>query len=129
MPLALNICNSSTISHGAHAPADFCRIPQTRMLRAGGDDCWRSKMKKIFVTTVALGTALAALVAPAFAAPPRHRAPAPVANDTGPYGPLPQERLMAPPNTVVSTEGRVVGADPDPNIRTQLLHDPDPTGF
>jgi hypothetical protein len=87
------------------------------------------KMKKIFVTTVALGTALAALVAPAFAAPPRHRAPAPVANDTGPYGPLPQERLMAPPNTVVSTEGRVVGADPDPNIRTQLLHDPDPTGF
>ena len=86
-------------------------------------------MKMSFVTTVAIGTVLSALAAPAFAAPPRHRAPAPVANDTGPYGAFPQERLMAPPSTVVSSEGRVVGADPDPNIRTQLLHDPDPNGF
>jgi hypothetical protein len=84
-------------------------------------------MKKTFVTAVALGTVLGALASPAFAAPPRHRAP--VASDTGPYGPFAQERLMAPPSTVVTTEGRVVGADPDPNIRTQLLHDPDPNGF
>jgi len=84
-------------------------------------------MKKTFVTAVALGTVLAALASPAFAAPPKHRAP--VANDTGPYGPFPQERLMAPPSSIVTAEGRIIGADPDPNIRTQLLRDPDPVGF
>jgi hypothetical protein len=84
-------------------------------------------MKKTLVTAVALGTVLAALASPAFAAPPKHRAP--VAEDTNPYGAFQPERLMAPQSSVVATEGRVIGADPDPNIRTQLLHDPDPNGF
>jgi hypothetical protein len=127
LPPSLNICNSSTNSHAAHAVGDSRRLQPPSMLRRRGDDCWRLKMKKTLVTAITLGTALMAFAAPAFAAPPKHRAP--VVNDTGPYGPLPQERLMAPRSSVVSTEGRVVGADPDPNIRTQLLHDPDPTGF
>jgi hypothetical protein len=84
-------------------------------------------MKKTLVTAVALGTVLAALASPASAAPPKHRAP--VADDTSPYGALPPERMMAPQSSVVITDGRVVGADPDPNIRTQLLHDPYPVGF
>ena len=84
-------------------------------------------MKKIFATAVALGTVLAALASPAFAAPPNHRAP--VVNDTSAYGAFPRDRIMVPPSSVVTAQGRVIGADPDPTIRTQLLHDPDPTGF
>ena len=39
------------------------------------------------------------------------------------------EELLARPSDVVTSEGRVIGADPDQNIRTQLLHDADPNGF
>ncbi len=85
-------------------------------------------MKKTLTISVALAGLLASLASPAFAAPPKHRAP--VANDTmAPYGDLPGDQLLARPSDVVTSEGRVIGADPDPNIRTQLLRDPNPSGF
>jgi hypothetical protein len=85
-------------------------------------------MKKLLTTGVALATVFAALASPAFAAPPKHRAP--VANDTmAPYGQPPGDQVLARPSDVVITEGRVVGADPDPNIRTQLIRDLGQGGF
>jgi hypothetical protein len=72
--------------------------------------------------TLALGAMLAALASPAFATPPKHRAP--VSYDTAvPYAPL------ASQVEIVTGSGSHVIADPDPNIRTQLLRDPDPSGF
>lgn len=78
-------------------------------------------MKKTIAAGVALATVLASLASPAFAAPPRHRAP--VTNDTlvHQYGTHATE--------VVTGGGSRVIADPDPNIVTQLLRDPDPSGF
>jgi hypothetical protein len=85
-------------------------------------------MKKLLATGVALATVLASLASPAFAAPPKHRAP--VANDTmAPYGQSTYEQDSARHSGVVTQNGRIVGEDPDPNIRTQLLRDPDPSGF
>ena len=80
-------------------------------------------MKKLLATSAALVTVLAALSSPAFAA---RRAP--VAQDT-PYGEPSGDRVLARPADVVVTEGRVVGADPDINIRTQLIRDLDQAGF
>jgi len=80
-------------------------------------------MKKLLATSAALATVLATLSSPAFAA---RRAP--VGQDT-PYGQPAGDQTLARPSDVVVTEGRVVGADPDVNIRTQLLRDPDQTGF
>ena len=80
-------------------------------------------MKKLLATSATLATVLAALASPAFAA---HRAP--VGHDT-PYGQRSGDQTLARPSDVVVTEGRVVGADPDINIRTQLLRDPDQAGF
>jgi hypothetical protein len=37
--------------------------------------------------------------------------------------------VLARPSDVAVTEGRVVGADPDANIRTQLIRDLDQGGF
>ena len=82
-------------------------------------------MKKLLVAGAALATVLAAVSSPAFAA---HRAP--VGHDTmSPYGQLAGDQTLARPSDLVVTEGRVVGADPDINIRTQLLRDPDRVGF
>jgi hypothetical protein len=80
-------------------------------------------MKKTLAVGAALTTVLAALPSPAFAAPPRHRAP--VSHDTmALYG-----SSMSAPLEIVTGSGSHVIADPDPNIRTQLLRDPDPSGF
>jgi hypothetical protein len=85
-------------------------------------------MNKPLTTGVALATMFAALASPAFAAPPKHRAP--VANDTMvPHVQPPSDQVLGRPSDVVITEGRVVGADPDPNIRTQLMRDLDQAGF
>jgi hypothetical protein len=85
-------------------------------------------MKKLLTTGAALATVFASLAAPAFAAAPRHQAP--VANDAvTQYLQRSHEELLARPSDVVTSEGRVIGADPDQNIRTQLLHDADPNGF
>jgi hypothetical protein len=79
-------------------------------------------MKKSLTSSVVLAAlGLATLAASAAVAAPKHRVP--LANDT-PY----QQSVVPPANAVVS-EGKVVGVDPDPNIRTQFLHDPDPSGF
>ena len=79
-------------------------------------------MKKLLAPSIALATVLASLASPAFAAPSRHRAP--VAQDTmGPYGQANPQYFARQPD-VVTFGGRVVGEDPDANIRTQLLHDP-----
>ena len=93
------------------------------MLRRKGDELLEiNSMKKLLATSAALATVLAALSSPAFAA---RRAP--VGHDT-PHGQPSGDQTLARPSDVVVTEGRVVGADPDINIRTQLLRDPDP-GF
>ena len=85
-------------------------------------------MKKLLTTSAALATVFASLASPAFAAVPRHQAP--VANDAAAqYLQRSHEELLARPSDVVTSEGRIVGADPDQNIRTQLLHDADPNGF
>jgi hypothetical protein len=82
-------------------------------------------MKKLLATSAALATALAALSSPAFA---QRRAP--VGHDTTmPYGQPSGDQMLARPSDLAVTEGRVVGADPDANIRTQLLRDPDQGGF
>ena len=80
-------------------------------------------MKKLLATSAALATVLAALSSPAFAA---RRAP--VGNDT-PYGQPSGDQTLARPSDLAVTEGRVVGADPDINIRTQLLRDPTQGGY
>jgi hypothetical protein len=83
-------------------------------------------MKKL-LANIALATVLASLSSAAFAAS-RHRAP--VEQDTAaPYTQSANEQLLARPSDVVTSEGRVIGADPDPGIRTQLLRDPNPTGY
>jgi hypothetical protein len=51
-----------------------------------------------------------------------------VGNDT-PYGQPSGDQTLARPSDLAVTEGRVVGADPDINIRTQLLRDLDQAGF
>jgi uncharacterized membrane protein len=79
-------------------------------------------MKNTLALSAALATVLASLASPAFAAP-KHRAP--VAADTHSlYG-----QPMASQAEIVTGSGSHVIADPDPNIRTQLLRDPDPSGF
>ncbi len=96
------------------------------MLRRKGDALLEiNPMKKLLATSAVLATVLAALSSPAFAA---RRAP--VGHDTmTPYGQPSGDQVLARPSDVVVTEGRVVGADPDINIRTQLLRDLDQGGF
>ena len=85
-------------------------------------------MKKILTTSVALVTAFTALASTAFAAPSRHRAP--VANDTlQSYAKDANEELLARPSDVVTGEGRIIGADPDLSIRTEILRDRSLSGF
>ena len=85
-------------------------------------------MKKLLTTGAALATVFASLASPAFAAGPKHQAP--VANDVVAQSlQRSHEELLARPSDVVTAEGRIIGADPDQNIRTQLLHDADPNGF
>ena len=67
------------------------------------------------------------LASPAFAAP-RHLAP--VRDDTLPaYGDSVSGQYAAHHPDVVTFGSRVVGEDPDQNIRTQLLHDPEPSEY
>jgi hypothetical protein len=96
------------------------------MLRGTGDELLEiNSMKKLLATSATLATVLATLSSPAFAA---RRAP--VGHDTmTPYGQPSGDQMLARPSDVVVTEGRVVGADPDINIRTQLLRDPELGGF
>jgi len=85
-------------------------------------------MKKLLTTSAALATVFASLASPAFAAPPKHRAP--VEHDTmAPYyAQSTHEQMLNRPSDAVTFDGRVIGADPDANIRTQLQRDPEP-GF
>ena len=85
-------------------------------------------MKKLLATSAALATVFASLASPAFAAAPRRQAP--VANDAAAqYLQRSHEELLARPSDVVTSEGRIIGADPDQNIRTQLLRDAYPNGY
>ena len=85
-------------------------------------------MKKLLASTVALATVLASLVSPAFAASSKHRAP--VANDASePYAQGGPAGNYARNSDVVTFGNRVVGEDPDPSIRTQLLRDPEPSEY
>lgn len=81
-------------------------------------------MKNILATGAALAV-LASLASPAFAASSKHRAP--VAYDA--YSQGNNEQVYSRPSDVVTFSGRVVGEDPDANIRTQILHDPVPSEY
>ena len=83
-------------------------------------------MKKLLASSVALATVLASLASPAFAASSKHRAP--VANDAwAPYAQGGPAGVQNP--DVVTFSNHVVGEDPDQNIRTQLLRDPEPSEY
>jgi hypothetical protein len=77
--------------------------------------------------TLAASVVLALLSAPAFAAPIKHRSAVEPA--------MPSENQIVPPNysvrrpDVVTFGDRVIGADPDPNIRAGLAHDPVPSEY
>lgn len=75
------------------------------------------KMKKLNPKIVLSAIAVAALVAtPAFAKARKHstaHVPAQLYNSTAPVT----------GNTVVAPDGRVIGADPDEQIRSELLRD------
>lgn len=77
-------------------------------------------------TKIALGLALAtALSTSAFAAPKHHAA---VEADTmSSYEQAPTERYYSPRSDVVTLGNRVIGQDPDLNIRSQMEHDPVPS--
>jgi hypothetical protein len=60
---------------------------------------------KAFIATVALATLIAA---PAFAQAPSTNLPAPGVTN---------------PNAVLAPGGKIIGADPDPNIRFEILRD------
>jgi hypothetical protein len=59
---------------------------------------------KALIATAAVATLIAA---PAFAQAPPKNVPAPAVN----------------PNAVVAPGGKIIGADPDPNIRFEILRD------
>jgi len=73
-------------------------------------------------TVAAVALIAASLASPAFAAPRHHRvAPTPPALS---YGEPSGYMQYSPSSDVVIFGGHVVGEDPDPSIRTQLLFDP-----
>lgn len=68
---------------------------------------------KALLATLAAVTLLAS---PALAAPRQYRAAAPGYDALNTQAPIPQAG-------VVVSAGRVLGQDPDPNIRLQLIHE------
>jgi hypothetical protein len=85
-------------------------------------------MKKLLTTGVALVTVFTSMASTAFAASSKHRAP--VADDmVQSYARNANEELLARPSDVVTAEGRIVGADPDLSIRTEILRDRSQAGF
>jgi hypothetical protein len=83
---------------------------------------------KLMKAKIALALAVTAVLsAPAFAAPPKHRAMT-ERDPMAPYAQATPGAVYQPyagrPSDVVTFGNRVVGEDPDPNIRAQLLHDP-----
>lgn len=78
-------------------------------------------MKSFTATLVALATVLAS---PVYAASAKHRSPAVQAgaNAFGQFNSGPYSNTRAGDTVVFGN--RVIGQDPDPNIRTQMLHDP-----
>jgi hypothetical protein len=105
-----------------------------RLFRAGkaayvactGGNCWRlEKMKTKIAPGLALGLALAAaLSTSAFAAPKHHAA---VETDSSSSYGQSTERYYSPRSDVVTFGNRVIGQDPDLNIRSQMEHDPVPS--
>jgi hypothetical protein len=88
------------------------------MLRRKDGDLWRSPMK-ILVTGFVLATLAAT---PAFAAE-KHRTISPQAAAAQAYVPDDQNYPVADQYTVI-VNGRIVGRDPDPNVRLMLRRDP-----
>jgi hypothetical protein len=87
-------------------------------------------MKSLTATIVALATVLAL---PALAAPAKHRSPAAQAGmaayGQATNGQFSNGRYSARDRDVVTFGNRVIGQDPDPNIRTQMRHDPVPSDY
>jgi hypothetical protein len=92
------------------------------MFRRKATTAGEDQMKKLFTTGAVLVTVFAPLASPAFAASPRERAP--VANDAMmPDMRNANEPLLARRSDLVASEGRIIGADPDVSIRSELLRD------
>jgi hypothetical protein len=77
-------------------------------------------------TKIALGLALAAALSTSAFAAPRHHA-AVEADSMSSYGQASTERFYSPRSDVVTFGNRVIGQDPDLNIRSQMEHDPVPS--
>ena len=99
------------------------------MLRCGGEPLEIELMKSLTATLVVLATVLASS---AFAAQQaRHRSPAVRAGSEA-YGQVTSDRFgngrfnngQINNGNAVIYGNRVIGQDPDPNIRAQMLHDP-----
>ena len=77
-------------------------------------------MKNLLAVGVAFASLATFAAAPAFAAPLKHRAPI---DRELPYGQIGGQIYAGRPD-VVTLGGRIVGEDPDLNIRSQMQHDP-----
>jgi hypothetical protein len=79
------------------------------------------------IATAAAAALVVALAQPTLAAPKRNQ----VSNDASrAYGATAPGALYAPNGGGVVTFGnRVIGQDPDPNIRSQLIRDPYPGNY
>lgn len=77
-------------------------------------------MKNLLAACVAFSALATVAASPVSAAPLKHRAP--VSQDL-PYGQIGGQLYAGRPD-VVTLGGRVVGEDPDINIRSQMQHDP-----
>jgi hypothetical protein len=76
-------------------------------------------MKKILITSITLASIAAS---PAFAQDRTHRTGQPMTNASEYFGTYPNGYVANDPNAVVSGD-RVVGRDPDANVRLQILRD------
>lgn len=82
---------------------------------------------RTFLATAAASVLLAALASPTFAALPKHRSQ--ISHQTPIYGDASRGAYYAPNSSVVTFGNRVIGQDPDPNIRSQMLRDPFPGNY
>ena len=80
-------------------------------------------MKTILAMTVVAASVFATAVQ---AAPVRHSHERSALHA---YGQATQGAALAHDRDIVTFGGRVIGEDPDPNIRTQMLHDPVPSEY
>ena len=82
---------------------------------------------RTFLFGAAVAALIAALASPTFAAPAKQRT---MISPRAPiYGSAANGAYYAPNGSVVIFGNRVIGQDPDPNIRLQMRRDPNPGNY